>query len=168
MDRTREMLILYKEKYHNTYGFTSTAVERIKRTLENTNVIIDALGSKNDWSVLLNNKPIVMLYFAPNSLELTEDRMRKRMQSQSGKINKNDLITRTKANAENIHRDIGNYDYWIDTTDLSQVVPAVTSVIRATSYGGKNAHPRVVSIVENPVRINQLIEGYSIARTKYG
>ncbi|MEK9143495.1 MAG: hypothetical protein AAB481_02620 [Patescibacteria group bacterium] len=161
MEKTKPILRTYQEKYGNTYGFTSTAVEKIKIMLTTSNVILDALGSKDDWQILLGNKPLVMLYFAPENLALTGDRLRLRMQAQNGKINETEFILRLKANARNIGDEIGKYDYWIDTTDLNEVVPAVTSVIALTSYGETSLlHPRVVSISENAARIDQLIGDY--------
>lgn len=56
MEKTTSILKTYQEKYGNTYGFTATAVERIKRMLTTSNVILDALGSKDDWQILLDNK----------------------------------------------------------------------------------------------------------------
>lgn len=129
--------------------------------LTTSNVILDALGSKDDWQILLDNKPVVMLYFAPENLALTEDRLRFRMKAQNGKINETELVLRLKANAVNIRDEIEKYDYWINTTDLNEVVPAVTSVITLTSFGEKPPlHPRAISIPENVAVINKLIGDY--------
>lgn len=129
--------------------------------LTTSNVILNALGSKDDWQRLLDNKPVVMLYFAPESLALTEDRLRLRMKAQNGKIDETELVSRLKANIKNIRDEIGKYDYWIDTTDLHEVVPAASSVITLTSRGGKTQlHPRVVSIPENVGVIDKLIRNY--------
>lgn len=161
IEKTTSILKTHQEKYGNTYGFTSTAVEKIKIMLTTSNVILDALGSKDDWQILLDNKPVVMLYFAPENLALTEDRLRFRMKAQNGKINETELVLRLKANAINIRDEIEKYDYWIDTTDLNEVVPAVTSVITLTSFGEKPPlHPRAISIAENSAVINKLIGDY--------
>lgn len=161
MEKTKSILRTYQEKYGNTYGLTQLAVEKIKTMLTTSNVILNALGSKDDWQRLLDNKPVVMLYFAPESLALTEDRLRLRMKAQNGKIDETELTLRLKANVKNIRDEIGNYDYWIDTTDLNEVVPAVTSVIILTSFGEKSQlHPRAISIPENIDVINRLIGNY--------
>lgn len=55
----------------------------------------------------------------------------------------------------------GRYYWIINTTDLNEVVPAVTSVITLTSFGEKPPlHPRAISIAENSAVINKLIGDY--------
>lgn len=164
IEKTKPVLRIHQEKYGNTYGFTQAAVEKIKTMLTTSNVILDALGSKDNWQTLLDNKPVVMLYFAPESLTLTEDRLRFRMQTQNGKIDETELILRLKANARNIGQEIKKYDYWINATDLDEVVPAVTSIITLTSFGEKiQLHPSAISIAENDPIIDKLIKNYQVS-----
>lgn len=164
MKRVKTILTTYREKYLNIYGFTPAAVEGIRKTLATANVIIDALGSKSDWQMLLDDKPVVMLYFAPDNLESTRDRIRNRMNVAGRRIDEAELTDRVKANAINIGQEIRAYDYWIDTTDFDSVVPAVRSVIALSSYGEVGPlHPHVISISENPARIDKLIRDYQTA-----
>lgn len=164
MEKTKSVLRIHQEKYGNTYGFTQTAIEKIKTILTTSNVILNALGLKDDWQRLLDNKPVVMLYFAPESLALTGDRLRGRMLAQNGKIDEKEFVSRLRANVRNIKNEIKNYDYWIDTTDFNEVVPAVISVIALTSFGEKaRLHPRVIPIPENVGVIDKLISDYQIS-----
>lgn len=164
IERTKSVLRIHQEKYGNTYGFTQTAVEKIRTMLLTSNVILDALGSKDDWQTLLDNKPVVMLYFAPENLALTEDRLRARMQTKDGKIDETELASRLRANTKNISQEIRKYDYWVNTTNLDEVVPAVTSIITLTSLVEKiQLHPNIISVPENAPLIDELIKNYQIS-----
>lgn len=145
-------------RYGNRYGFFKPAIAHIRRMIDGgKNVILNAENTHEEWQALLGREyPVVSLFFAPADPNEALTRIRFRAQQGKQSIDEHGFAIRAESNRSTVRRVTG-FDYWIDTTNLFEVIPALRAVIIAEKNG---AHPRAISTKENPNKITELITVY--------
>ena len=147
--KVSRQIALQSEYYGFKYGFFHPALKRIERALDSgRNVIIDSGNSVSDWRELINNQfPIISIFFSPQNPFICIDRIVLRTQRLGQALSIEDLITRAIGNSQNIAK-IGNYDYWVDTTEFVNIFPVTKSIIKIHSFDSINKHPKITVVKE--------------------
>lgn len=160
LSKIPSQISLKAENYGNTYGFFYPGIHKMRGILERQNIIIDALNTREEWQTVLGeNTRVVTIYFAPASPMLSIVRVINRAKQTGAQLTKEELTARIQGNAQNIER-IRGFDYWIDTTNFDDVLPALQSVIRYHSFGSELI-PLAIPVVSNPDLIANLITNFS-------
>ena len=160
LEKVPQQIAIKAERYGNTYGFFWPTIYLMRKIAASKNIMVDAENSPEEWGNLLGTGTnLISLFFAPKDPSIAGSRVIERANRTGDVISKEELRRRLSTNAFSIER-VLMFDYWIDSTDTSMVIPAVVSVIKTHSYNVEEYHPRAIKVQEKPEAINQLIVTY--------
>jgi guanylate kinase len=157
LEKAAQHIAIEDSIYGNRYGFFNPAIARIRRTIDGgRNVILNAENTHDEWQALLGDYPVVSLFFAPSDPLDALTRICLRAQQGNQPIDETGFAVRAESNKANVRR-VTEFDYWIDTTSLSEVMPAIRAVF---SVKNNCEHPRAVPTKESPDKVTRLITVY--------
>lgn len=153
--------------YDTEYGYFIPAIRQIKKALQNHNVIIDNVGTQADWRNLLgSDQNMTSLFFAPNHPTLAVNRIVSRAEKTGVRITPAWVQRRVDDGRRRIVETIRDYDYLIDTSELSDVVPQLESAILMHSCGSGSIE-HILSPTSQSGVVERLIERYSVNLQPY-
>lgn len=150
LEKIPKQIAIEDSMYGNRYGFFLPAIEKIRKTLNaNKNVILDAANKPDEWRELLGVEyKISTIFFAPQDQIEAVKRIQLRAQQGGQVLLPEDIELRKVANSKSIER-VVDFDYWLDTSDLTQVLPALKSIIETESMGIHSDSPNLLCVVDN-------------------
>jgi guanylate kinase len=166
LSKIPQQVAISQELYGNQYGYFKPAIRLIQKCLAKDNVILDTVQHKPDWEELLGNEAnIVSIFFAPNHPVIALHRMIARAERSGARLSVEEVKTRVAGSRERL-KDIDKYDYWLDTTDLDMIFPALTSIIQHHSFGA-HSMPHAIPVSSEPHHIERLIRQYNTNLNPY-
>lgn len=168
LSRIPNQIAFQSEYYNNQYGFFHPAIKRIERTLgTGRNLIVDSGDLPSIWREVVDPQfPIVSIFFAPQDPIICINRIVLRAQRIGQPLSIEDLVARAIDNSKNIAK-IKEYDYWVDTTEFTDILPVTRSIIEAHSIHSRFKHPKAIVIQENLDRMVQLVKAFSFDPNEY-
>ena len=165
LEKIPQQIVLEAALHGNRYGFFEPAVERIKKILQRESAIVDSANFKMEWANILDGQNIISIFFAPSDPKISLERIVLRARNSGAIITKEELLKRAMSNASSVRR-ISEFNYWINTTEFSTVIPDLASIINFHGYRS-GIPPSAVLISENKSQISLLMNSYSIDLTSY-
>lgn len=162
LNSVRYQIAISELQYGNEYGFFLPAINRIRSRLDKgLNIVVDSGEPPSKWHQILgSNYPIVSIFFAPRNPLAAIDRIVSRAKkSNDSKIDEY-LLPRAAENSKIVKKAI-DFDFWVDTTDLTEVLTNVQAIVEATSYGKTDIGLDQFRYRNNPDRTQELIQAYS-------
>jgi guanylate kinase len=162
LSKVPQQIALEDTIYGNRYGFFKPAIEKIRRALGNQhNVILNAENTPDEWRAALgDNYDVVSLFFAPSAPEEAIRRIIVRAEQGGQSIDPESLAIRRQTNTVSVKRAFA-CDYWIDSTTFEGIMPALKTVINNQNRGESNIHEQLISVRNDPDRIQALVQAYA-------
>jgi len=165
LSRIPQQIVLEATLYGNRYGFFKPAIEKLKKTLQKKNIIIDSVNTKKEWVNTLGDYSVISIFFAPKNPLVSLSRMLQRARDTGAVITKGEVATRVSDSANSVS-EINGFDYWVDTTHFDSIIPDLTSIITYHSFGS-DQKPSAIKVADSEEVIAQFIKAYNIDLTDH-
>ncbi len=156
-----QQIVLQKHLSNNEYGIFIPAVNSIRRKLDlGSNVILDSIHAPAEWKAALGaSYAFTSVFFAPRDPETAIQRIVRRAKQSNDTLLKQYLPVRIKEDARHILQ-IREYDYWIDTTDLEEIKPALIAAILTRSFNQFKLNDMLFEVSSSEEEIEEVIKSY--------